>query len=110
MKSLHEMKLAFIKNNGFSSSSSRNLRDMDVFSKSDPMCVIFLRPFGSKAWAEAARTEAIQNTLNPDFTRKVKLNWDRFAGTRKDSTSAASSFSWSWSIRCVLFTPSWVSE
>ena len=44
---------------------------MDVFSKSDPRCVVYLRPFGSKAWAEVARTEHIQNTLNPDFAKKV---------------------------------------
>ena len=48
---------------------------MDVFSKSDPMVVIYLKPFGSQQYQEVGRTEAIQNTLNPKFTRKVKLTY-----------------------------------
>jgi hypothetical protein len=49
---------------------SRNLRDMDVFSKSDPMCVVYVKPFGSDNFVEFKRTECIQNCLNPDFTVK----------------------------------------
>ena len=55
--------------------SGRNLRDMDVFSKSDPMCVVYVKPFGGRGWQEMARTEPIQNTLNPDFARKVKITY-----------------------------------
>ena len=55
--------------------AAKNLRDMDVFSKSDPMCVVYLQPFGSKRWQEVARTEIIRNNLNPEFTTKVKLNY-----------------------------------
>ena len=52
----------------------RNLRDMDVFSKSDPMVVIYLKPFGAQQYQEIGRTEAIQNTLNPKFATKVAPN------------------------------------
>jgi len=53
----------------------KNLRDMDVFSKSDPMCVIYIQPFGTNSWQEVLRTECIQNTLNPQFTRKVQISY-----------------------------------
>jgi len=57
--------------------SGRNLFDSDVLSKSDPMCVVFFKPFGapknSTAWQELIRTECIQNSLNPDFTTKVQI-------------------------------------
>jgi len=56
--------------------SGKNLRDMDVFSKSDPMCVVFVQPFGAiNCWQELLRTECIQNTLNPQFTRKVQISY-----------------------------------
>ena len=48
---------------------------MDVFSKSDPMCVVYMRPFGARNFVEVARTECIQNTLNPQFTRKCRLTY-----------------------------------
>lgn len=53
----------------------RNLRDTDVFSKSDPMCVVFYQPFGSKEWTEYKRTECIDNTLNPDFATKISITY-----------------------------------
>ena len=53
----------------------KNLRDMDVMSKSDPMCVVYIQPFGSNAWQEVLRTECIQNNLNPQFTRKVQISY-----------------------------------
>lgn len=53
----------------------RNLRDMDVYSKSDPMCVVYVQPFGTtNSWIQIMRTECIQNTLNPQFTRKAKIS------------------------------------
>ena len=49
----------------------RNLRDMDIFSKSDPFCVTFIRPFGSDKWHELHRTEIIMNNLHPEWTAKA---------------------------------------
>ena len=43
---------------------------MDVFSKSDPMCVVYVKPFGSDSFVEFKRTECVENCLNPDFTVK----------------------------------------
>ena len=53
----------------------RNLKDADIFSKSDPMCVIFVQPFGEDRWVEYQRTEHIMNTLNPDFSTKVVMSY-----------------------------------
>jgi hypothetical protein len=50
----------------------RNLLDCDVFSKSDPMCVTYIKNFEVMEWQEVARTETINNTLNPNFTKKVR--------------------------------------
>ena len=43
--------------------SCTNLVDLDEFTKTDPMCVMFIKQFGQ--WKEYGRTEAIRNTLNP---------------------------------------------
>lgn len=43
--------------------SCTNLADLDEFTKTDPMCVMFIKQFGQ--WKEYGRTEAIRNTLNP---------------------------------------------
>ncbi|XP_043210499.1 copine-8-like isoform X1 [Amphibalanus amphitrite] len=57
--------------------SCRHLADMDVFSKSDPMVVVSVAPFGSSArdrrWDEYKRTEVVQDNLNPDFATKVPI-------------------------------------
>ena len=59
--------------------AGRNLRDMDIFSKSDPMCIVYVQSFGSAGqnnkWQELLRTECIQNTLNPQFTQKVQISY-----------------------------------
>ena len=57
--------------------SGKSLRDMDIFSKSDPMCVIYIQPFGSNpgTWKEILRTECVKNTLNPKFTRKLQISY-----------------------------------
>ncbi|NXD81663.1 CPNE9 protein, partial [Halcyon senegalensis] len=54
---------------------SRNLLDMDTFSKSDPVVVLYVQGSGSSEWKEFGRTEVIDNTLNPDFVRKFVLDY-----------------------------------
>nr|XP_018902724.1 PREDICTED: copine-8-like [Bemisia tabaci] len=53
--------------------SCRNLLDCDVFSKSDPMCVVYLKTPEMSHWQEICRTETVRNTLNPDFVKKVHI-------------------------------------
>lgn len=49
----------------------RNLLDCDVFSKSDPICVVYMKTPEVSKWNEICRTECINNSLNPDFVTKV---------------------------------------
>nr|CAB3233484.1 copine-8-like [Phallusia mammillata] len=55
--------------------SCRNLIDADVFSKSDPMVVMYTQGIGSKEWREFGRTEIIWNNLNPDFVKKFVVDY-----------------------------------
>lgn len=61
--------------------SAKNLRDMDCFSKSDPMCVVFCYE-KTKGWSEYGRTEVIKNTLNPEFATKIPIGY-RFEEMQK---------------------------
>ncbi|KAL2085743.1 hypothetical protein ACEWY4_019063 [Coilia grayii] len=54
--------------------SCENLLDKDVFSKSDPMCVLLMNTSGSQ-WFEIGRTETVQNCLNPKFAKKFLLDY-----------------------------------
>ncbi|XP_013920989.1 PREDICTED: copine-9 [Thamnophis sirtalis] len=55
--------------------SCRNLLDMDTFSKSDPVVIVYIQETADKEWREFGRTEVIDNTLNPDFVRKFVLDY-----------------------------------
>lgn len=55
--------------------SCRNLLNMDVLGKSDPMCVMKVKQFASHEWREAGRTETINNNLNPDFVHKFAIDY-----------------------------------
>ncbi|XP_028289919.1 copine-3-like [Gouania willdenowi] len=54
--------------------SCENLMDMDVFSKSDPLCALYINTTGSQ-WYEFGRTEMILNCLNPKFAKKFVLDY-----------------------------------
>ncbi|RUS78779.1 hypothetical protein EGW08_013463 [Elysia chlorotica] len=51
-----------------------DLADLDIFTKTDPMCVLFVKQFGQ--WKEFGRTEAIRQTLNPSFTESFLLDYE----------------------------------
>lgn len=55
--------------------SCRGLIDMDVFSKSDPMCVVYMKQFASEQWREFGRTEVIWDNLNPEFVKKFVVDY-----------------------------------
>ena len=46
--------------------SCSGLKDLDVFSKSDP--VVFVYEKSGRQWAKLGRTEVIDNNLNPKVT------------------------------------------
>ncbi|XP_055006864.1 copine-3-like isoform X2 [Boleophthalmus pectinirostris] len=54
--------------------SCENLMDMDAFSKSDPLCVLYVSTSGAQ-WCEIGRTEKIMNCLNPKFSRSFMVDY-----------------------------------
>lgn len=53
----------------------RNLADLDVLSKSDPMCVLFMKDIKTNTYYELGRTETLDNQLNPDFATKFTVTY-----------------------------------
>uniref|UniRef100_A0A803SMC9 Copine-3 n=1 Tax=Anolis carolinensis TaxID=28377 RepID=A0A803SMC9_ANOCA len=54
--------------------SCDNLIDKDVGSKSDPLCVL-LQDVGGEQWTELVRTERIKNCHNPQFSKKLLIDY-----------------------------------
>ena len=53
--------------------SGRKLKDLDTFSKSDPMCLLFEKRNGG--WVKMGQTEQIKNQLNPDFRTTMQVDY-----------------------------------
>lgn len=57
--------------------SARNLFNADIISKSDPFCIVWMQePRSQDSYQEIARTEVIENSLNPQWVKKVILNFN----------------------------------
>lgn len=54
--------------------SGRKLKDLDFFSKSDPVCHFFQWNDRGRQWVKFGQTEIVNNNLNPDF--KTYFNVD----------------------------------
>lgn len=52
----------------------QDLKNMDFFSKSDPMVVIFMQD-SNRRWREYGRTELIMDNLNPEFVKKFIVDY-----------------------------------
>merc|ERR1719317_1063522 len=66
--------------------SCSQLEDMDVFSKSDPFCVLYLKDSKSKQWHCFGKTETIDNTLEPQFEERQLLKFEVY-DSDSDSTN-----------------------
>ncbi|RXG67368.1 Synaptotagmin-3 [Armadillidium vulgare] len=55
--------------------SAINLRDKDVMSKSDPLCVLFIKERGQNSYLEIGRTELITNSLSPQWVKKFEVDY-----------------------------------
>jgi hypothetical protein len=51
--------------------SASKLKDLDVLTKSDPICVLFL--LQQNRWVEFARTEVVWNNLNPTWVKFFRV-------------------------------------
>ncbi|XP_065114604.1 copine-3 isoform X1 [Paramisgurnus dabryanus] len=54
--------------------SCENLLDMDIGSKSDPLCVLLMNT-SENQWFEVGRTERVKNCLNPKFAKKFLVDY-----------------------------------
>lgn len=48
---------------------------MDTLSKSDPLCIVYLKETGMDRYSELGRTEMIKDSLNPQWIRKVEVDY-----------------------------------
>lgn len=56
--------------------SCRNLKDLDVFSKSDPYVkVSYKRDFTQNKYAVLGRTETVKNSVNPNFSKNFLIDY-----------------------------------
>lgn len=53
--------------------SGRNLKNLDVFTKSDPKCEIY--EFSNNKWSLIGKTEVKMNNLNPDFSTAISMSY-----------------------------------
>ena len=53
--------------------SGRNLKSMDTFSQSDPICLLFEQINGN--WVKKGMTEQIKNQKNPDFATSFSVDY-----------------------------------
>ncbi|XP_048577137.1 copine-3 isoform X2 [Nematostella vectensis] len=53
--------------------SCKNLIDKDVMSKSDPLVVVMMLRHNN--WEEVGRTERLENTLNPNFSTTIVVDY-----------------------------------
>ncbi|CAB4000097.1 copine-3-like isoform X2, partial [Paramuricea clavata] len=53
--------------------SCKGLLDKDSFSKSDPLCAVYIQEGGN--WKEYGRTERVGNNLNPEFSKTITINY-----------------------------------
>ncbi|XP_031628977.1 copine-8-like [Contarinia nasturtii] len=56
--------------------SGRNLLNRDYLSKSDPYCVVSLKAQYEDEYHEIERTEMIKDSLNPQWVKKVVLDYN----------------------------------
>ena len=73
--------------------SCTNLADTDLMSKSDPLCVLFVK--NNNSWMEFGRTEKITDSLSPAWLKKFVIDYKfeqrqmlRFAVYDVDSSSS----------------------
>lgn len=51
----------------------KNLRDLDLLSKSDPQVVVSI--FAANQWTQVGKTEQIKDNLNPTFAKAVMVDY-----------------------------------
>lgn len=53
--------------------SCKNLKNLDILTKSDPQVILYV--FNNGSWREYDKTEVINNNLNPKFTHVFRIDY-----------------------------------
>ena len=54
----------------------RGLRERDLFSRTtNPVCVLYMKSRGSRQWKEVGRTEKVENSLDPEWTKTFEIEY-----------------------------------
>ena len=60
----------------FSTFCCSGLRERDRFSRTTtPVCVLYIKSRGSRTWKEVGRTEKIENSLDPEWTKTFEIEY-----------------------------------
>ena len=54
---------------------SRGIRELDHFSRPDPVCFLYIKNRGNRQWKKVGRTEMIKNELEPEWARTFLLDY-----------------------------------
>ena len=55
--------------------SCKNLPNLDLLSKTDPIAIVYERSNKTNDWVEKGRTEMIKDCLDPIFIKTIDLNY-----------------------------------
>lgn len=55
--------------------SCRKLKNLDLMSKSDPFCEVFMKNDSRSQWLKVGQTDTVNNSLNPDFAVPITINY-----------------------------------
>ncbi|XP_070575091.1 copine-5-like [Ptychodera flava] len=55
--------------------SARKIRNRDLLSISDPMCIMYTKRPCSDVFVEHGRTESVKDDIDPDFVTKLKIDY-----------------------------------
>ena len=55
--------------------SCRNLKNLDIMSKSDPQVEAYIRDKNNRSWSIIGKTERVNNNLNPDFSTSIECDY-----------------------------------
>lgn len=54
---------------------AKNLKNRDTMSKSDPLCILYMKETGFDNFHEVGRTEMIKDSLNPQWVREIEVDY-----------------------------------
>lgn len=54
---------------------ARHLRSRDHFSRSDPVCIVYMKSRATRNWKAIGKTEMLKNTNDPEWAKTFIINY-----------------------------------